>query len=113
MAGGLRRRWSATEKAAIVADARKPGRSVAIVARQNDVNANLLFRWMREATVTTEPEPAGFIPVEVTAEAEETEASPLHGVIAVDLPCGARVSCEGPVDEQALSSVFRALGRRP
>ena len=113
MAGGTRRRWSATEKAAIVADARKPGRSVAMVARQNDVNANLLFRWIRDAEMTAKPETSGFTPVDVAAVSAETEASSPHGVIAIDLPCGARVRCAGPVDEQALSSVFRALGRRP
>ena len=113
MAGGMRRRWSATEKAAIVADARKPGRSVAMAARQNDVNATLLFHWIREADATARPDASGFIPVDVAAEPEGARFSAPHGVIAIDLPCGARVRCEGPMDEQALSSVFRALARRP
>ena len=113
MAMNARRRRSALEKAAIVAEAQKPGRSVAMVARQNAVNANLLFRWIREADATARPDASGFVPVAVAAEPEGARFSAPHGVIAIDLPCGTRVRCDGPVDEQALSSVFRALARRP
>ncbi|MGI9419465.1 MAG: IS66-like element accessory protein TnpA [Geminicoccaceae bacterium] len=44
-----RRRWSAEEKRLIMDETRVPGTSVAAVARRHDVNANLLFKWLRQA----------------------------------------------------------------
>ena len=51
-----RRRWSEAEKRRIVAESYQPGVSVSVVARRNDVNANLVFNWrrrFREAGVST------------------------------------------------------------
>ena len=45
--GALRRRWSDAEKRRIVAESHQPGVSVSVVARRNDVNANLVFNWRR------------------------------------------------------------------
>ena len=42
-----RRRWSGAEKRRIVAESYQPGVSVSLVARRNDVNANLIFNWRR------------------------------------------------------------------
>lgn len=42
-----RRRWSATEKAALVRKTYEPGMSVSLVARQEGVSASLLFAWRR------------------------------------------------------------------
>ena len=42
-----RRRWSATEKAALVRKTYEPGMSVSLVARQEGVSASLLFTWRR------------------------------------------------------------------
>ena len=38
-----RRRWGEAEKRRIVAENYQPGVSVSVVARRNDVNANLVF----------------------------------------------------------------------
>ena len=43
-----RRRWSEAEKRRIVAESYQPGVSVALVARRNDLNANLVFNWRRK-----------------------------------------------------------------
>ena len=43
-----RRRWSDAEKRRIVAESYQPGVSVSVVARRNDVNANLVFTWRRQ-----------------------------------------------------------------
>lgn len=45
-----RRVWSAEEKRLICGQARLPGVSVSQVARRYDVNANLVFTWLREAS---------------------------------------------------------------
>ncbi len=65
-----RRLWDDDEKHRIVAQTRVPGVSVSQVARRYDVNANLLFKWLRDPrfTAATVEEPAAsFLPVEVVA----------------------------------------------
>lgn len=42
-----RRRWSASEKAALVRQTYEPGMSVSLVARQHDVAASQLFNWRK------------------------------------------------------------------
>ena len=44
-----RRRWTTEEKRQIVEETRAPGSSVSLVARRHDINANLLFKWKRQA----------------------------------------------------------------
>lgn len=44
-----RRHYSAAEKARLVAAAAEPGASVARIAREHGINANLLFGWRRQA----------------------------------------------------------------
>ena len=46
---GQRRRWTAEQKRRIVEETRAPGSSVSMVARRHDLNANLLFKWKRQA----------------------------------------------------------------
>ena len=43
-----RRVWSDDEKRTICSQTRVPGVSVSQVARRYDVNANLVFKWLRE-----------------------------------------------------------------
>ena len=42
-----RRKWSDEEKCRIVAQTKVPGVSVPQVAHRYDVNANLIFKWVR------------------------------------------------------------------
>ncbi len=42
-----RRRWSVSEKAALVRRTYEPGMSVSLVARQEGVSASLLFQWRK------------------------------------------------------------------
>jgi transposase len=85
-----RRTWSAEVKRRIVAEALRPGASVAEVARRHGLNANLVFAWRRmlqPATVTaddTSPcllacseapppavDPPEFVPIGVFARADD------------------------------------------
>ena len=43
-----RRRWSAAEKARLVAAMDEPGAVVTEIARKAEVNASILYRWRRE-----------------------------------------------------------------
>ena len=45
--GGRRRRWSAAEKLRIVEETLDERSSISVVARQNGVAPNLLYRWRR------------------------------------------------------------------
>jgi len=42
-----RRRWSTAEKIRLVEKTKEPGMSVSLVAREEGVAANMLFRWRR------------------------------------------------------------------
>ena len=44
-----RRKWSDTEKQAIVAEAAQPGVNISAVARRHGIKPSLLFRWLRLA----------------------------------------------------------------
>ena len=68
-----RRRWTGEEKRRIVEETRAPGSSVSLVARRHDINANLLFKWKRQAEAGT-PEVAllegpEFVPIGVVGRA--------------------------------------------
>ena len=68
----IRRRWEDGEKIRIVAQTRVPGVSVSQVARRYDVNANLVFKWLRDPRFNPPPEESlngSFLPVEVVASA--------------------------------------------
>ena len=65
-----RRTWSDDEKRMIVAQTLVPGVSVSQVARRYDVNANLVFKWVRDprfcGTNDIVPITPTFLPVEVS-----------------------------------------------
>ena len=52
-----RRLYSPSLKAKIIRECLCPGVSIAFVARQYDINDNLLHRWIREAKATVELQP--------------------------------------------------------
>ena len=62
------RRWNAEEKRSICRQTRAPGVSVAQVARRYALNANLIFKWLKDprfaGTAAIEEKPV-FLPVEV------------------------------------------------
>jgi hypothetical protein len=55
------RRWDAEEKRSICRQTRAPGVSVAQVARRHALNANLIFKWLKDprfaAPAAIDPEP--------------------------------------------------------
>ena len=85
-----RRSWSADEKRRIVQETSEPGSSVATVAQRHGLNANLLFKWRRTASLGAAPagtmtlpivgqgqpvgpasEPPEFLPIGVFGRAED------------------------------------------
>ena len=90
-----------------------PGVSVAQVALRYTVNANLIFKWLRDPKYRpapgTVPEEAGlrFLPVEIVKEARPTSAAENH--IEIELVGGHRMRISGSYDPEALARLIRGL----
>ncbi len=119
-----RRREHSTEfKRDLVARSLEPGVSVAAIAMDNGINANLLFGWRRRhlnSLAPVEPIPARspaavLLPVSIEAGPREAHcAAPApptrsgSGTIEIEIG-NARVRLRGPVDDANVRSVLRAL----
>jgi transposase len=126
---GKRRSYDAAFKRHLVELSLVPGASVARIALDHRLNANILFKWRRSqlrmlARSATKPA-AGLLPVTVAeAHGAADEAVQMlrsssqrrlqaaaGGVIEIDLPLG-RVRLTGAVDVAALRVVIEALSSR-
>jgi transposase len=101
-----------------------PGASVAAIALEHGINANLLFGWRKAHLKSRAVDGAdradgvalpALLPVELTATSPAVAASPspvvrssTPGSIEIEL-AGARVRVRGAVDEASLRSVLAAL----
>jgi transposase len=134
-----RRKWTAQEKAALLAEVEAEGGRVTIVARRHRISESVLYNWRaawKAAAVMQAPVAAPFIPLGVLGGSSHRDAamlaqpeppepgtprppsrarSPMRasdggvGGIEIVLPNGARVSVDAFVDEKALSRVLRAM----
>jgi transposase len=127
-----RRRYDAAFKRHLVELSLVPGASVAKIALDHRLNANILFKWrrqqLRELALAAPKPAAGLLPVTVVEpERAAVEASTQAltasaprqprpraappGVIEIDLPLG-RVRLTGAVDLAAVRVVIEALSPR-
>jgi transposase len=118
-----RRKWSASDKAALLAEVEAEGGKVAIVARRHGISESVLYNWRsirKAASVATgEPEGVDFVPVGVFAGAssagpvllaspEPNRTPPSRpsregaGGIEIALPNGARICVDAFVNETAV-----------
>ncbi len=112
-----RRLWDDDEKHRIVAQTRVPGVSVSQVARRYDVNANLVFKWLRDPrfTATAVEDPAAsFLPVEVVAAPappvmDPPVIEPKAAKIEISLSNGHHIRVIGAYDPDALCRLVRGL----
>jgi transposase len=106
-----RRFWSEDEKRRIVSQARLPGVSVSVVARRYDVNANLVFKWLRDPRFQTEVETARFLPVEVVAATAAVVEPPRPEAsrIVIELATGHRLTVSGGFDPDRVVQLVRGL----
>ena len=111
-----RRFWSCDEKCRIVAQTRVPGISVSQVARRYDVNANLVFKWLRDPRFKPRADDEGassFLPVEIVTEPAgpiiEPEAR--NAEIEIVLSNGHRLCVRGVFDPDAVLRLVRGLSR--
>jgi transposase len=123
-----RRRWTAHEKARIVAESFEEGANISEVARRNGVVRGLLTVWRHKVAAAAGVNATGFVPVRIASEgspAMACEPGPLvpaptrlmemasrpgqpRGVIEIEVS-GARIRVEPGVDTTTLSTVLSAL----
>lgn len=113
MARRTRRLWTDEEKRSICLQTTAPGISVAQVARRYSVNANLIFKWLRDPKYRPEPDAAvsRFLPVEIVAEAKAPVAAPtgMANHIEIELAGGHLMRISGSYDPEALARLIRGL----
>ena len=111
-----RRLWSDEAKRSICLQTTAPDVSVAQVARRYGLNANLIFKWLRDARYTLGSAQASvdrpcFLPVEIVEQSREAGARPAlpSSLLEVDLAGGHRLRISGAYDPEALARLIRGL----
>ena len=108
-----RKVWPEALKREIVAAASVPGASVSVIARQYNVNTNLVFTWRRQFGRAAETTDAGFLPVVMQPEAPPSAPpSQVADAIEIELPRGYRLRVSGTTRASALRLVLDVLERR-
>ena len=112
-----RRRWTAEEKARIVAESFEEGANISEVARRHGVVRGLLTVWRRQVSRAVGGQVPGFVPVRIdpaglptAAPANPTEmtSSSSRGRIEIEF-CEVRIRVEPGVDAATLSTVLSAV----
>ena len=112
-----KRRWPDDEKRSICLQTMAQGVSVAQVARRYAMNANLIFKWLRDeryapaVDVVREADGPVFLPVEIEASArlDPTVTTTPAGRIEIELSSGHRITTEGAFDVDALTRLLKGL----
>ena len=117
MARRTKRLWTDEEKRSICLQTTAPGVSVAQVALRYTVNANLIFKWLRDprfapdpASALSPPEEARFLPVEIATQVRSVPtATATENHIEIELAGGHRMRISGSYDPEALARLIRGL----
>ena len=124
-----RRRWTAQEKARIVAESFEEGANISEVARRHGVVRVLLTVWRHKVAAAAGVNAPGFVPVQIACESSRATADEpgcvaaaattrrremalpagqLRGGVEVEVS-GARIRVEPGVDPTTLSTVLSVL----
>jgi transposase len=123
-----RRRWTAEEKAAMVAESLQPGINVSELARRCGVNRGLLQTWRRAAMQEASDRGGFFVPLRIENTSPESHTEePVSEPVDVVAPAGSgpasepgtieiegaglRVRFTGPIDPGTLRLVLAHMGR--
>lgn len=111
-----RRLWTGDEKRSICLQTTAPGVSVAQVALRYTVNANLIFKWLRDPKYRPKPgagsEDVGlrFLPVMIIKETSLTRPmSAANNHIEINLAGGHPMRISGSYDPEVLARLIRGL----
>ena len=127
-----RRKWTAQEKAALLAEVEAEGGKVTVVARRHWIAESVFYNWRAAwkaaAAVMQAPMATTFIPLGLLGGSDHREPATLAppkptrpirgsdggvGGIEIVLPNGTRLSVDASVNEKALSRVLRAMKDAP
>jgi transposase len=120
MARRTKRLWTVEEKRSICLQTTVPGVSVAQVARRYALNANLIFKWLRDPRFAPDPEATPmkgplFLPVDVIEHPVREDVAAWDdtrdpsGTIEIDLAGGHRMRITGRYDPEAMARLIRGL----
>ena len=124
MARRTKRLWTDEEKRSICFQTTAPGVSVAQVARRYAMNANMVFKWLRDPRYAPAAGPVvemcatdvvGFLPVEIVDRPQSKDLPsapdpvPAPGTIEIDIAGGHRLRIIGAYDPEALARLIRGL----
>src|SRR5690554_4822384 len=123
MARRAKRLWTDEEKRSICFQTTAAGVSVALVARRYAMNANMVFKWLRdpryapdlEAVEDLGDDAPRFLPVEIVDRPRNDDrvstpdARPTHSAIEIDIAGGHRLRVIGGYDPDALARLIRGL----
>ncbi len=109
-----RKAWSDDEKRLICAQTRRPGISVSQVARRYDVNANLVFKWLRDARFAPDEaaeDEGRFLPVEIVGESDGSRPAACsdESLFEIELTDGHSLRISGDYDPDAPARLIRGL----
>ena len=118
-----KRLWTDEEKRSICFQTTAAGVSVAQVARRYAMNANMIFKWLRDDRYSPDPEAIEdqvaeapcFLPVEIVDRPRNEDTSPTpeaklaQGAIEIDIAGGHRLRIIGGYDPEALALLIRGL----
>ncbi len=110
---GKRRSYSKAFKRRVVSETLEAGASVALVARQHGLNANMVFLWRGDPRFGPGRDAASFLPVEVTTTEVSIPAEPVSvdgsGRIEIALTSGHRLTLSGAFDADVVLRLARGL----
>ncbi len=121
-----RRRWSAGEKASLVAEAAMVGVTVAEISRRHGISRSLLYSWRREArdeagmcliprmvpAIIDDRSDRDMVPVPAIKRAARSGGMRQRsGVIEIALAGEIRVTVRGAVDAKGLRAILAVLRR--
>jgi transposase len=111
-----KRLWSEEEKRSICLQTAAPEVLVAQVARRYALNANMIFKWLRDARFAPGSAQASvdtpcFLPVEIVEHARREEPRPVaaNSQLEFELAGGHRLRISGAYDPEALARLIRGL----
>ena len=116
-----KRLWTDEEKRSICVQTTAPEVSVAQVARRYALNANMIFKWLRDARYAPGPAQGAvnapvFLPVEIVNPARAEAARPIlpsnvlpDCLLEIEIAGGHRLRVSGSYDPEALARLIRGL----
>ena len=116
-----KRLWTDEEKRSICVQTTAPEVSVAQVARRYALNANMIFKWLRDARYAPGSAQGAvdapvFLPVEIVNPARAEAARPIlpsnvlpDCLLEIEIAGGHRLRVSGSYDPEALARLIRGL----